>query len=54
MLILIANAMFQATRTAPISRAPVRKGWIRTIAGNCHWFGRERAQAEKPDTAGDS
>lgn len=54
MLILIANAMFQATRTAPLSLEPVRKGWIRSIAGNCNVLTRFRTQARKPDTTRDS
>ena len=32
MLILIANALFEATRTAPLPPKPASKGWIRSIA----------------------
>ncbi|MGJ8571653.1 MAG: hypothetical protein ACSHXI_13230 [Hoeflea sp.] len=48
---LIANTMFEATRTANFTPAPVRKSWTSTVADNCTGLLRRRAQANKRDAA---
>ncbi|MCY0094337.1 hypothetical protein [Hoeflea ulvae] len=42
---LIANAMFEATRTANVTPAPVRKGWFRAVSDNCIEVRRRWTQA---------
>lgn len=51
---LIANAMFEATRTPSYSAAPVRKRWFGSVSGTTGIFGWKRPQAGKIDTAPDS
>ena len=51
---LIANTIFEATRTANFTPAPVRKTWIRTVADHCNSLGRRRAQLSRTDAARDS
>gem|GEM_PF-1401428 len=41
MLILIANAMFEATRTAAPAPTPASRRWIRTIASTLKGLGRK-------------
>ena len=55
MLILIANAMFEATRTATLSpkptptqtSKPMRKGWVRTVAGGLKTISGKASRAAK-------
>jgi len=41
MLILIANALFEATRTAPIPPKPASRSWIRSVAARLKSHGRK-------------
>ena len=47
---LIANAMFDATRTTSFTPAPVRKGWMRTPADTCSLERHRWSQAGKTRT----
>jgi len=49
---VIANAMFEATRTAPQSREPIRRRWDGQAAGLVPRWSRTRAG--KTDAAGGS
>lgn len=41
MLLLIANAMFEATRTVTPAPKPAPKRWIRTLASGLKGLGRK-------------
>ncbi|SOE17567.1 hypothetical protein SAMN05877838_2468 [Hoeflea halophila] len=41
MLLLIANAMFEATRTATPAPGPAQKRWFRTLASRLKGLGRK-------------
>lgn len=41
MLILIANAMFEATRTATLAPKPTSKSWISSLAARLKNHGRK-------------
>jgi len=51
MLMLIANVMFEATRTATLSPKPVRESWVRTAARGLRNLGGKASRIASSETA---